>query len=105
VKAAVGAGAQSIEPVLLHLRPGVKEHYLGWLAEARPDLLARHEQAYRQAYAPAAQRRDLTGRVRRMIERHGGPAARRWLVDPDGGPTPARASTAARREEVQLSLL
>ena len=40
VDACVAAGATSISAVALHLRPGVREHYLGWLASARPDLVA-----------------------------------------------------------------
>src|SRR5207253_410701 len=31
VRAVVDAGAVSVSPVLLHLRPGVREHYMGWL--------------------------------------------------------------------------
>ena len=34
VRACVEAGAASITPMLLHLRPGVREHYLAWLAGA-----------------------------------------------------------------------
>ena len=34
------AGATSVHPVALHLRPKVREHYLGFLAEKRPDLLS-----------------------------------------------------------------
>ncbi len=45
MKACVEAGAPSISPLLLHLRPGVREHYLGWLA-ARPDLVDRYRRTY-----------------------------------------------------------
>jgi DNA repair photolyase len=53
-RAAVAAGAPSVSAVLLHLRPGVREHYLGSLAEHRPDLVARHERMY--AHGPYAAR-------------------------------------------------
>jgi DNA repair photolyase len=47
------AGAPSMGPVRLHLRKGVKEHFMGWLAEARPDLVPRYEKLYRgRAYLP-----------------------------------------------------
>ena len=56
-RACVDAGAPSISPVLLHLRPGVKEHYLGWLADSHPELLERHQQLYPGSYAPGARAR------------------------------------------------
>jgi DNA repair photolyase len=51
VEASLDAGAVSVAAVPLHLRPGVKEHYLDWLTTARPDLLPRHERLFaRGAY-------------------------------------------------------
>jgi DNA repair photolyase len=70
VRACVDADARSISPVLLHLRPGVKEHYLGWLAEARPELLERHQRLYRGSYAPARERERITQLVRDLVTRH-----------------------------------
>ncbi|HLF99541.1 MAG TPA: radical SAM protein [Acidimicrobiia bacterium] len=77
VAACLDAGARSISPIMLHLRPGVRDHYIGWLAERRPDLLARHESIYRRgAYAPNDVQRRIAERVARAIERHGGLAPR-----------------------------
>jgi DNA repair photolyase len=70
VRACVEAGARSISPVLLHLRPGVREHYLGWLAGHRPDLVDDHEQRYRRAYATSAARDALTRTVRELVATH-----------------------------------
>jgi DNA repair photolyase len=70
VRACVDAGAPSISPVLLHLRPGVKEHYLGWLADSHPELLARHEQLYPGSYAPARERDRITQLVRDLVAHH-----------------------------------
>jgi DNA repair photolyase len=70
VRACVDAGAPSISPVLLHLRPGVKEHYLGWLADAHPDLLERHQRLYRGSYAPARERERVTQLVRDLVTYH-----------------------------------
>ena len=73
VKGAVDAGATSISSVLLHLRPGVREHYLASLREHRPDLVADHERLYaRGAYAPKERREHLTGLVRDLVARHRG---------------------------------
>lgn len=70
VAACVDAGARSISPVLLHLRPGVREHYLQWLAGTRPDLLSRHHRLYPRAYAPADERRRVTQLVHELIAEH-----------------------------------
>ena len=75
VKACVEAGARSVAPLLLHLRPGVREHYLGWLADAHPDLVAEHERRYPRAYASKAATDDLAALVARLVERHGGRSA------------------------------
>jgi DNA repair photolyase len=70
VRACVDAGATSISPVLLHLRPGVKEHYLGWLADAHPDLLDQHQRLYPGWYAPAQERERVTQLVRDLVRHH-----------------------------------
>jgi DNA repair photolyase len=70
VRACVDAGAPSISPVLLHLRPGVKEHYLGWLSDAHPELLEQHQRLYRGSYAPARERARVTQLVRDLVSRH-----------------------------------
>lgn len=57
------AGVESASPIVLHLRPGVKEEYLGWMADVRPDLLERYDQIYgRRAYAPKAIQTEITAR-------------------------------------------
>jgi DNA repair photolyase len=71
VRGAVDAGAASISSVLLHLRPGVREHYLASLREHRPDLVADHEQLYaRGAYAPREHRDRVSALVRDLETRH-----------------------------------
>ena len=75
VRACVEAGARSISPILLHLRPGVREQYLGWLADARPDLMDEHARLYPRAYAPKATQNELSRLVARMVARHGGRSA------------------------------
>ncbi|MFN2606390.1 MAG: radical SAM protein [Acidimicrobiales bacterium] len=101
VKACVEAGARSITTLYLHLRPGVREQWFSWLAEARPDLVAFYEARYPRAYAPKRTSQDLSRLVAAMVSRHGGRAvppsrSREVLVaDPPAadavpGPPPAR---------------
>ncbi|OWY61999.1 hypothetical protein B7486_60760, partial [cyanobacterium TDX16] len=73
VVAALDAGAASVGAVVLHLRPGVKEHVMGWLAQARPELVERYEHLYRRgAYAKDEQAR-VSELVRQAVARRGGP--------------------------------
>ena len=67
--ALVEAGVHSASPIVLHLRPGVKEEYLSWLADVRPDLLERYDQIYgRRAYAPKAVQAEITARFRTAFD-------------------------------------
>jgi DNA repair photolyase len=72
VEAAVEAGACSISGILLHLRPGVREHYMGWLGGARPELVGPYEAMYRRAYAPGGAQGCLAALVARLVRAYGG---------------------------------
>ena len=73
VGACIDAGAVSVSSVLLHLRPGVKEHYLDSLRATRPDLVERYAQLYgTRSYAPKDERRRVSALVQRALRRHGG---------------------------------
>lgn len=72
VEAAIEAGATHATPILLHLRPVVKDVYMDWLRSTYPDLVPRYEEMYRRAYASNADRTALATRVRRSIEEAGG---------------------------------
>lgn len=92
VKACVEAGAVSITPLLLHLRAGVREHYLDWLAGARPDLLGRYSGLYPTAYAPKRSQDELAVLVRTLVARHGGrsvPPGKTRAVPPKPAALPA----------------
>lgn len=93
VRACVEAGAPAISTIPLHLRPGVREHYLAWLAAARPDLSSMYDRRYRRAYLPTGERDAHTALVRRMVERHRvrlvGPRATRFSP---GGAEPVAAA-------------
>lgn len=65
LQAAVDAGATSIGSSALHLRAGVKDVFMEWLATERPALVARYEELYRRgAYAPKDERERLSALVR-----------------------------------------
>ena len=83
VRGALDAGAPSVSAVLLHLRPGVREHYFAGLARDRPDLVADLERRYADGAVRAA------GRPGPGEQPGGGPRG------PLSGPDPARGSPAA----------
>ncbi|MGI9021898.1 MAG: hypothetical protein ACR2HV_01455 [Acidimicrobiales bacterium] len=80
VKACVEAGARSITPLLLHLRPGVREQYMGWPATARPDLVADYERRYPRAYASRRVQRELSATVAGMVARRRSAGGGRLVV-------------------------
>jgi DNA repair photolyase len=111
VRQAAQAGASSVTPIMLHLRPGAREWFFGWLAEHHPELVPRYRGLYgRGAYAPKTYQQRVNEQVREL--------AQRYRVG-QHGPTPRRASfraAAGRQDEtrppepggqpaVQLSLL
>lgn len=54
VEAIARAGARSVTPIVLHLRPGAREWYMQWLAANHPQLVSRYRALYRRgSYAPA----------------------------------------------------
>ena len=78
VDACVDAGAVSVTALPLHLRAGVREHFLAWLRSNRPDLVGEYERRYRRAYLPAGEQEAVVAEVRRLVAaaraRHGVPA-------------------------------
>jgi DNA repair photolyase len=72
VRACVDAGASSISPIVLHLRPGVKEQFMPWLAHTRPDLLERYRRLYPRSYAPKVEQQRISRLVRDLVSRHSG---------------------------------
>lgn len=72
VRAIADAGATSVSPIVLHLRPGAREWYRGWLQRQYPSLLPRYQQLYeRGAYAPKSYRRDISSRVAQLARHYG----------------------------------
>ena len=107
VGACVEAGAGSISPVLLHLRPGVREHYLDHLGETHPHLAPELRQRYRDgAYAPRADQQALATQVRDLVRAHGGTPAERGDPEhmtgrrPPPTPTPSPDSTPPKQRMI-----
>jgi DNA repair photolyase len=63
VKAVVDSGATFIAPIVLHLRPGVKEEFMPWLEEHHPHLIKNYEAIYRRSYAP----KDVTEPIQKAV--------------------------------------
>ncbi|MEA2509659.1 MAG: hypothetical protein QOG21_1741 [Actinomycetota bacterium] len=69
IEAAIDAGATHVSPILLHLRPNVKEVYMEWLGTAYPDLVVRYEAMYKRgAYASVATRNELSEKVKDVLD-------------------------------------
>ena len=99
--AALGAiaasGATGVTVLALHLRPGAREWFLGWLGRTHPELLPRYQQLYRRgAYLPAEYRDRLTKRVAPLLARHGLDRQRGGSARGVGGEFPAGSLPAAR---------
>ncbi len=81
-RAAIDAGATHVSPILLHLRPGVREQFLPWLAERYPELVERYERMYAKPYAPSSERAALGATVGGIVRALGGTrpagAPERW---------------------------
>jgi DNA repair photolyase len=79
VDAAARAGATHITPIVLHLRPKVREVFWPWLAERHPELVGRYAALYRRSTAAPAYREEVERFVaaqrRAAWARHGTPEA------------------------------
>ncbi|MFE3068249.1 Rv2578c family radical SAM protein [Streptomyces sp. NPDC059247] len=101
VRAVAEAGASSVTPLVLHLRPGAREWFTRWLREHHPGLVGRYERMYADgAYAPTWYQRRITRQVHELAAEFGiGPAhrgtARRI-------PVPEEPESAAAPEQLTL---
>jgi DNA repair photolyase len=87
VEALVRAGARSITPLVLHLRPGAREWYFSWLEANHPRLVRRYQALYRRgSYAPAWYTERITRAVRGYAREFGlerGESRRRMSAAPE----------------------
>jgi DNA repair photolyase len=111
VRQIAAAGAASVSPIVLHLRPGAREWFFRWLSQQHPGLVPRYRGLYGQgAYASAAYQKRVTEHVRALAQRYrvgaGAPRPRR----PARPPTPSfrgarRPGVPAADQPVQLRLV
>ncbi len=94
VAAIAEAGASSVTPIVLHLRPGgAREWYASWLAREHPHLVPLYRELYGDgSYAPAPYRELIAARVREAARRYGvggrgGASGRRAHRQRDGAAT------------------
>ena len=72
VAAIAAAGASSVTPIALHLRPGAREWYAAWLRREHPELAPRYRELYGGgSYLSQAYQHELGARVRIAARRHG----------------------------------
>jgi DNA repair photolyase len=96
VAACVEAGAVTLSGIVLHLRPGVRDHYMTWLEANRPDLVDGYKKRYRgRSYLPGKEQDAVTDMVRAAVRRAGGLAVpprrsrtNETAPDPKPKPTP-----------------
>ncbi|MFD3941892.1 Rv2578c family radical SAM protein [Streptomyces sp. NPDC058579] len=103
VRAIAEAGATSVTPLVLHLRPGAREWFFTWLRQHHPRLVGRYERMYADgAYAPTWYQRRITRQVHELATEFGiGPAGR---GAPRRIPVPEEPAPLAGAAE-QLSLI
>ncbi|MFI6769016.1 Rv2578c family radical SAM protein [Streptomyces sp. NPDC050355] len=110
VRAIAEAGAGSVTPLVLHLRPGAREWFMAWLGHHHPRLVRRYETMYADgAYAPKWYQRRITRQVHELAAEYGiGPARageHRRIAPPPPAPAPGGHPPNAPSEPVQLTLL
>ncbi len=71
VRAIAESGAIHILPIVLHLRPGVKEEFMPWLEREYPHLVQNYRATYVKANAPKDISREIGGRVGALKSRYG----------------------------------
>jgi DNA repair photolyase len=72
VRQIAATGARHVMPIVLHLRPGTRDWFLGWLRAQHPELVDRYLELYGHgAYTPKAYQARIAGQVRELAEKHG----------------------------------
>ncbi|MDQ4064763.1 MAG: radical SAM protein, partial [Actinomycetota bacterium] len=59
--------ATHVYPILLHLRPKVREVYMDWLQAEYPHLVAGYEKMYVGSYAARSEQKALSDTVQEII--------------------------------------
>jgi DNA repair photolyase len=109
VRQIAAAGAAHVTPIVLHLRPGTREWFLGWLRTAHPELVGKYAELYdRGSYAPRDYQARITAQVRELAEKYGvgraNPRQARAIRSPaaTAAAPPAPATPVAHPEQLTL---
>jgi DNA repair photolyase len=71
VGACAEAGVDYATPIVLHVRQGIREHFMPWVQETYPWLYPRYVELYgHRAYAPKTYQQEVAERFARVRERH-----------------------------------
>ncbi|MEU6880565.1 Rv2578c family radical SAM protein [Streptomyces sp. NPDC046712] len=101
VRAIAEAGATSVTPLVLHLRPGAREWFFTWLRQHHPQLVGRYERMYADgAYAPTWYQRRITRQVHELAAEFGIGPSRRGA--PRRTPVPEEPAIAGAPEQLTL---
>jgi DNA repair photolyase len=66
------AGVAHASPIVLHVRPGIRDHFMPWVKRSYPWLYPRYVELYgKRAYAPKAYQEQVSERFARLRLRHG----------------------------------
>ena len=103
IEAAFGAGATHVSPILLHLRPGVKEEYMEWLEQAYPELVPKYMSMYdRRSYARESDREALSKKVESIKKATPRSRSRRYGSGPRWRSRERNQTPRARSEQLSL---
>jgi DNA repair photolyase len=103
VRQIAATGARHVMPIVLHLRPGTRDWFLGWLGAKHPGLVDRYLELYGHgAYTPKAYQARIAGQVRELAEKHGigrpRPGFGHGTLRPRGRPAPPSPKTQGATE-------
>jgi len=99
VRQIAATGATHVSPIVLHLRPGTREWFLGWLRTEHPELVGKYAAMYdRGAYAPRDYQNRIGAQVRELADKYG--VGRGTGRQPAGRPPRSPAATDARATPV-----
>lgn len=106
VRSIAAAGATSVTPLVLHLRPGAREWFMAWLERRHPHLVRRYERLYAEgAYAPKWYQRRITRQVHELAQEYGIGPTRPGMPRRPARPEPLTPEPAVPAGPTQLSLL
>jgi DNA repair photolyase len=85
------AGATGVTPLLLHLRPGVKEWFMQWLSHDHPNLVSRYNSLYAHgSNASPSYRKSFAQKLHPLLTKHGFARPSTHRAQPTNGTHPPK---------------